>query len=69
MSRRAITQAIETVLGNERLRIRLVFERIDSLADLGAFGVQLTADELDLFVQADPRVWFFARSILGDRMH
>ena len=61
--------AIERLLTDERLRIRFLRSRIDAVADLGLGGVELTPDEIALFMQTDGRVWFWERADVGDPVH
>jgi hypothetical protein len=57
------------LLENDWLRVRFAFDRIATLADLAGRGIELTPEEVDLFVRADPRVWFWSTGKDGDRMH
>ena len=58
MSHAHVGIVIETLLGDENLRIRFALERMETIADLFARGVELTGDEIDLFCQTDARLWF-----------
>ena len=58
MSQAHVGMVIETLLTDENLRIRFAFERIETIADLCVRGVELTGDEIDLFCQTDPLLWF-----------
>lgn len=69
MSTRMIGIAIDRLLADDRLRIQFVRSRIDALADLAFTGVELTADEMALFIQSDWRVWFWEMSAAGERVH
>jgi len=60
--------AIDRLLADDGLRRRFVRSRIEGLADLAFGGVELTADEMALFLQADWRVWFWELSA-DDRVH
>ena len=61
--------AIEKLLSDERLRIRFLRSRIEALADLGLRGIDLTPDEIALFIQTDARVWFWETAAAGDPVH
>ena len=58
MSQAHVGMVIETLLTDERLRIRFALERIETIPDLCARGVELTGDEINLFCQTDPLLWF-----------
>ena len=58
MSQAHVGMVIEMLLTDENLRIRFAFERIETIADLCVRGVELTGDEIDLFCQTDPLLWF-----------
>ena len=63
MSQAHVGIVIETLLADEDLRIRFALERMETIADLCARGLELTGDEIDLFCQTDARLWF-----LGDEV-
>jgi hypothetical protein len=69
MSQRMIGLAIERLLSDERLRIRFLRSRIEALADLGLRGIELTPDEISLFIQTDARVWFWERATADGPVH
>jgi hypothetical protein len=49
---------IDRLLSDEDLRIRFVVEPMETLAGLHALGLELTPDEIDLFIQTNTRTWF-----------
>jgi hypothetical protein len=63
MSQAHVGTVIEALLTNENLRIRFALDRIETIADLCARGVELAGDEIDLLCQTDARLWF-----LGDEV-
>jgi hypothetical protein len=69
MSIEMIGLAIDTLLNDERLRIRFSRSRIETIADLGVRGIELTPDEIELFIQTDAGVWFWERSSARDPLH
>ena len=69
MPRRTVTAAIEMLLASDWLRVRFAIDRVAALAEIGDRGIELTPDELDLFVRADPRVWFSATWVHGGHVH
>jgi hypothetical protein len=57
MSRQAIEVVVHRLLTEEGLRRRFVVDRIETLGELQAEGIELTPGELDLFIESDARVW------------
>jgi len=66
MSQRMVGKVINRLLRDEDLRVRFAVDRIEALA---ALSIALTPDELDVFIQTDPRVWFWGSAMMGDRAH
>jgi hypothetical protein len=60
---------IDRLLTDKDLRIRFLLDRFETLAELGLRGFELTADEFDVFIQTDPRVWFWSSDVAADRVH
>jgi hypothetical protein len=54
---------------DENLRVRLALVRIETLAELSLADMEVTPDEIDVFIQMDARVWFWAKGVAGDRVH
>ena len=69
MSQRMVAILIDRLLADKDLRIRFALDPDETLADLTFLGVDLTPDEIDVFLQADARLWFWSRSLMGDRVH
>jgi hypothetical protein len=61
--------AVERLLTDEHLRIRFLRSRIEALADLGLRGIELTPDEISLFIQTDARVWFWEGAAADGPVH
>ena len=57
MSKQNVAQVIDRLLTDEDLRERFEFGRIDTIAELHLLGLDLTADEINAFVQSDLRLW------------
>lgn len=66
MSRIGVGIAIDKLLTEEDLRIRFAHDRIHTIAELCQRGIELTRDEIDLFCQADPRLWYFAEHVSSE---
>jgi hypothetical protein len=69
MSQRMVAILIDRLLADKDLRIRFALDPGETLADLSFLGVDLTPDEIDVFLRADARLWFWSRSLMGDRVH
>jgi hypothetical protein len=69
MSQQMVGIVINRLLTDEDLRIRLSVEPVDTLADLQASGVELTPDEIDLFIQTNARTWFWTEWRAGSHVH
>ncbi len=59
MSQQVVGIVMDRLLTDEDLRLRFIVEPVETLADLHALGFELTSDEIDLFVQTNPRTWFW----------
>ena len=66
---RMVGIVVQTLLTDEDLRVRFAIDPIQTLADLNFRGVQLTSEEIDVFVRTDARVWFWNRELVGDQVH
>lgn len=69
MSQQMVGIVIDRLLTDEHLRIRFAVDRIETLADLSFLGIELTPDEIDVFMQTDVRVWFWGHGVVGNRAH
>jgi len=69
MSQRMVGIVVHTLLTDEDLRVRFAIDPIKTLADLNLRGVELTSEEIDVFVRTDARVWFWNRELIGDQLH
>ena len=69
MSQQMVGIVIDRLLTDEDLRVRFALDPIETLADPTFLGMELTPDEIDVFVQTDARVWFWQREVVGDRVH
>ena len=66
MSRAGVGMVIETLLTDERLRVRFALDRIEAIAELCLRGVELTRDEIDLVCRTDVRLWFPGDHVRGE---
>ena len=69
MSQRMVAILIDRLLADKDLRIRFALDPDETLADLSFLGVDLTRDEIDVFLRADARLWFWGKSLMGNRVH
>jgi hypothetical protein len=61
--------AIHTLLTDDDLRDRFVLDPMEALAALNVRGVELTRDEIDVFVRTDARLWFWTRDLFHVHAH
>ncbi len=69
MSQQMVGQVMERLLTDEELRLRFVYEPLETLADLHRQGFELTEGEIDLFMRSDARIWFRIERIPGVWLH
>jgi len=69
MSLRMIGIVVNTLLTDEDIRDRFAIDPIKTLVDFNVRGIQLTSDEIDVFMRTDTRVWFWNREVLGRQVH
>lgn len=69
MARETVGIVIERLLTDEELRGRFVVDRVETLGELHGLGLQLTASELDLFIESDVETWSWIGRRVVVRMH
>lgn len=69
MSQQIVGSVMNRLLTDEDLRIRFTVEPVETLADLHALGFELTAEEIDLFIQTNSRTWFWTDWPAGSQVH
>lgn len=69
MSFETIKVVMNRLLTDEDLRLRFAIDRVETLGELHANGVELTPSEIDLFIQSDVQIWFQNDRRSADRMH
>lgn len=57
MSYQAIGIVMNRLLTDEELRLRFAIDRVETLGELHANGVELTPREIDLFMECDAEMW------------
>jgi hypothetical protein len=57
---------VDKLLNEQDLRVRLALDPFETLADLGLLGMELTGDEMDVFIQTDVRVWFWGIAVMRE---
>jgi len=65
MSQRMVGIVVQTLLTDEDLRVRFAIDPIKTLAELNFLGIELTSEEMDVFVRTDARVWFWNRELVS----
>lgn len=69
MSQRTVGIIMDRLLADESLRLRFEDDRVETVGELLAHGVELTPNEIDLFVQSDAQMWFWIDHRVGDCIH
>jgi hypothetical protein len=69
MSFETIEIVMDRLLTDEDLRLRFASDRVETLGQLHANGVELTPSEIDLFIQSEVQIWFQKDRRLADRRH
>ena len=69
MSQRTVGIVMNRLLGDESFRLRFEYDPVETVGELLAHGVELTPNEIDLFVQSDAQMWFWIDHRVSDRLH
>jgi hypothetical protein len=69
MSQRNVGKVVNRLMADDELRTRFALDPIDTLAELHLRGLALTPDEIDVFVQADVRLWFSETGVFRGSVH
>ena len=69
MSRVGVGKVIDTLLTEEKLRIRFAMDRISTVTELFRRGFDLSQDEIDLFCQTNVALWFLRDTVGARRLH
>jgi hypothetical protein len=69
VSRQFVGHVIHHLLTDEDLRVRFAINPVDTIADLMGRGCELTAEEVEVFVLTDARLWSWSSALGGDRRH
>ena len=70
MSQQAVTFVIHTLLTNQDLRDRFAMSPMEVLVDLHLLaGIELTLDEVEALVRANPDVWRQTARLTHVRVH
>ena len=67
MSQHTIGIVMNRLLEDEELRVRFALDRVETLGELHAHGLELTSREIDLFIESDVQMWFWVNG--GDAHH
>jgi hypothetical protein len=60
MSQQTVGIVIDRLLTDEYLRTQFALNPLETIVGLHVRGFQLTSHEIDILVQTDPRLWFWA---------
>ena len=60
MSQLRVGMVMDRLLADEAVRRRFVTDPIGTLGELHDHGLELTPSEIDLFIESDVLIWFWA---------
>jgi hypothetical protein len=69
MSQLTVGMVMERLLTDEALRLRFAFDPIGTLGELHDHGLELTPNEIDLFIESDVQMWFWIDRHVGNWFH
>jgi hypothetical protein len=69
MSQQMVGVVIHTLLTDRDLRERFLLDPIEALAALNVQGVELTRNEIEVFVRTDARLWFWTKDLFNTAVH
>ena len=69
MPNRRIRLVMTRLLSDEVLRLRFEIDRVKVLGELQAQGLDLTPDEIELFMLSDAETWWWADSRMAATLH
>ena len=69
MSQLTVGMVMERLLIDEALRIRFAIDPVATLGELHDQGLELTPNEIDLFIQSDAQMWFGIDRGVGSWLH
>src|SRR4030095_6353330 len=69
MSQVGIGMVIDTLLTEEKLRIRFAVDRISTVTELFQRGFDLSPDDIDLFCRTDADLWFLGDTVGAEPLH
>ena len=69
MSQRMVGIVVNKLLSEQDLRVRFADDRIETLAELGLRGFDLTPEEFDVLIRTDARLWFWDTETGVERVH
>ena len=57
MSQQTIGMVMSRLLTDESFRDRFAVDRVEAIGELHALGLELTPNEIDLFIESDVQMW------------
>jgi hypothetical protein len=69
MSRAGVGRVIDRLLTERHLRFRFALDPVKTVVELYLRGVDLSADEIELLSQTDPRVWLPGENVRVSARH
>ena len=69
MSHQVVGHVIHHLLTDQGLRLRFAIDPVETITELIGRGFELSAEEIDVFMRTDARLWFWSAAHVGDRLH
>jgi hypothetical protein len=69
VSHQVVGHVIHHLLTDQDLRVRFAIDPVETITELIRRGFEQTAEEIDVFVRTDARLWFWSSAHVGDRLH
>jgi hypothetical protein len=69
MSHQMVGIVIHSLLTDEELRNRFIVDPMETIAALALRGLELTTDEIEVFLRTDAQMWSWGYQPFGDRAH
>jgi hypothetical protein len=69
MSQQMVGIVIHSLLTDEELRERFTVDPMETIATLALRGLELTTDEIEVFLRTDAQMWSWSYQLLGNRVH
>ena len=69
MSQQTIGIVMNRLLTDESFRDRFAVDRVEAIGELHALGLELTPNEINLFIESDVQMWCWIERRIAARTH